>query len=578
MKSRVFFLDNLRTFLILMVVVLHAGIVYEPILQNNWIVSDPDKNGMIGLIRMYIDLFVMFTMFFISGYFVPFSMKSKSAGAFVWSKVKRIMLPWLIAVLTLIPAYKVIFLYSRGMPQEAWYTYFHIYTRPGSDWSLFSNHPLQAWLWFLPVLFMFQMIYLGLYRAKLLRFKISLKTGVILTFAVGVVYNFVITHMGLTGWYHSALLHFQNERLLAYLAVFLLGTLCNKLRVFDVNRLDKGWFIYSNVALTVGLGLYTATALNLFFNMIDPARNYYFVSKTVDLLVYQVSAMVSVLSFIHVLVYVFRSQLNFTNRLLGELSRNSYAVYIIHMVVLGAIAYPMTFLAIPAFAKFLLLSVLPFSTSNFLIYMARDIFQLNTLTRVSAAAALCAALLVTGNYASTSRKNQTQPTNEQIAEASVLQKPVMSIHEAVIVGDIELVRKHLLAGTDPNEAEPMGGSSPLITAATFGKTEIAKVLIDAGADVNFQNRDGSTPLQTAAFFCRKDMVQLLLSNGADISIKNHSGSTALGAVSAPFEMVEGIYDYFAKTLGPMGLVINKEEIKRMRPEIAAMLSEDSHSK
>jgi len=34
MKTRINFLDNMRTFLIFLVIVLHAGIVYEPILQG----------------------------------------------------------------------------------------------------------------------------------------------------------------------------------------------------------------------------------------------------------------------------------------------------------------------------------------------------------------------------------------------------------------------------------------------------------------------------------------------------------------------------------------------------------------
>jgi hypothetical protein len=44
----------------------------------------------------------------------------------VKGKFKRLMIPWVIAVLSLIPLYKVIFLYSRGLPQEHWATYFHI--------------------------------------------------------------------------------------------------------------------------------------------------------------------------------------------------------------------------------------------------------------------------------------------------------------------------------------------------------------------------------------------------------------------------------------------------------------------
>ncbi len=111
MKTRINFLDNLRTFLILLVVILHSGLVYESVLQNSWIVSDPVKNESIGLIRMYLDLFVMFSIFFISGYFVPISVKRKSSREFIKAKFKRIYLPWIIAVFTLIPAYKFIFLY-----------------------------------------------------------------------------------------------------------------------------------------------------------------------------------------------------------------------------------------------------------------------------------------------------------------------------------------------------------------------------------------------------------------------------------------------------------------------------------
>jgi peptidoglycan/LPS O-acetylase OafA/YrhL len=72
MKNRIYFLDHLRTFAIFLVVVVHAGLVYEWTLDSMWIVSDPVKNNNIGLIRMYLDLIVMFTIFFVSGYFIPY--------------------------------------------------------------------------------------------------------------------------------------------------------------------------------------------------------------------------------------------------------------------------------------------------------------------------------------------------------------------------------------------------------------------------------------------------------------------------------------------------------------------------
>src|SRR5690606_36338394 len=81
-----------------------------------------------------------------------------------------------------------------------------------------------------------------------------------------------------------------------------------------------------------------------------------------------------------------------------------------------------------------------------------------------------------------------------------VEAPDTDIHTAVLTGDQAALRQHIAAGTDLNTKDPFGGSSPLISAAVFGKTEEAKILIDAGADINFQNNDGSTALHTAAFF------------------------------------------------------------------------------
>ncbi len=372
MKTRLHFLDNLRTFMILMVIVLHTGIVYEPILMDAWIVSDPAKVNSLGLVRMYIDLFVMFTLFFISGYFIPLSAKTKSARAFIASKFKRIMLPWLFGVLVLIPAYKFIFLYARDLPQQAWYTYFHFFNRTGGNPYYFADNPTQSWLWFLPVLFLFQMIYLGLYRAKLLPANLKLRCGVVLTFATGLAYTMLISLTNLNGWYHSWLLHFQNERLLVYFAVFLLGTLSHRLRVFDPTRGNKRLYIVANVVLSVSLAIYTVTALNLFFNLIQPGRNHFFISSVFDRIIFNATLLLSMLSFLYVLTYTFRYSLNRTSRLLGHLSRNSYGVYVVHMVVLGTGALLMLHLQWPPLLKYFILIIYTFLLSNVVVYALRE--------------------------------------------------------------------------------------------------------------------------------------------------------------------------------------------------------------
>ena len=127
-------------------------------------------------------------------------------------------------------------------------------------------------------------------------FNISLKTGAILLFTIGLAYSMIISEAGLKGWFHSSLLHFQRERLLIYFMAFLLGALCYKLGVFDSNEKNMKYYIISNVVLTIALGVFTVVALNLFFNMIDPNRDYYFVSDFVDRLAYYTMALLSMLS------------------------------------------------------------------------------------------------------------------------------------------------------------------------------------------------------------------------------------------------------------------------------------------
>ena len=56
MKTRIYFLDNLRAFIILLVVIIHAAIVYAPVLENVIIVTDGPKSN--GLRNVHIILYI----------------------------------------------------------------------------------------------------------------------------------------------------------------------------------------------------------------------------------------------------------------------------------------------------------------------------------------------------------------------------------------------------------------------------------------------------------------------------------------------------------------------------------------
>lgn len=188
--------------------------------------------------------------------------------------------------------------------------------------------------------------------------------------------------------------------------------------------------------------------------------------------------------------------------------------------------------------------------------------RLFTIPLILALALLASLLLVSCHAQQDSQKNKA---------TSTVEVPDIDIHTAVLTENTEALRQHIAAGTNINEKDPFGGSSPLISAALFGKTEQAKILIDAGADINFQNNDGSTALHVASFFCRPDIVRILLDKGADKTIRNKYGATPYEGVAPSFSEVKNTYDIMVTTLGPLGLKLDYAYLEKTRPEIAAML-------
>ena len=171
--------------------------------------------------------------------------------------------------------------------------------------------------------------------------------------------------------------------------------------------------------------------------------------------------------------------------------------------------------------------------------------------------------------------NQQGNANDSKTKVSTSQPnsptPKMDIHTAAYLGDLEIIKQHIKEGTDLNTIEPMGGSTPLISATVFGKTDVALELIKAGADLDIQNNEGSTALHSAAFFCRMEIVKSLLEHGANKSLINKSGASAIDTVTPEFDKVKGIYDFFCCQLGPLGLKLDYTYIENARPQIAQLL-------
>jgi len=358
--NRIHWMDNLRTIIIFLVFLYHAGGVYSLIFESFWLVADPATSDVIGILNIVLDISVMPTIFFISGYLIPMSLRDKNGWAFLKSRFRRLMIPWIIAVLTLIPLYKVIFLYSRGLPQEHWTTYFHF---------IRGNLTSQNWLWFLPVLFSFNILYVLLSKAKIRIPNISLKGAVIGSFLIGFVYSVGIgIVLGFRSWTKTPLIDFENEKLLVYFIIFMLGSLCFRQKVVEVKPQRKT--MYTVVSSIAWIPI-TVHIFSRVFWVLSMGSLGGLISPLVDRLIWWLGFHLSVLCMVYLLVQSFWRYLDRPGRIWNELNRNSYGVYIIHVIVIGAIALPLLNLAIPALLKYLILTVSAYLASNLIVSLYR---------------------------------------------------------------------------------------------------------------------------------------------------------------------------------------------------------------
>jgi len=111
-----------------------------------------------------------------------------------------------------------------------------------------------------------------------------------------------------------------------------------------------------------------------------------------------------------------------------------------------------------------------------------------------------------------------------------VESSVRAIFKAAKSGDIATVRD--LLNKDPKlvDARDQDESTPLHCAAWKGQVDVVTTLLDAGADVNAQNKNdhwGTTPLHAAAHGNQRAVAELLLTRGANRGALNSHGRTPL---------------------------------------------------
>lgn len=345
-SGRLYFLDNLKTFIILLVVFFYSAYAYSIYFSEDWFVVDTQKSLFFDVFIMVAFAFLMPVMFFVAGYFGNRSLARKELLPFWRDKFYRIIIPWALGVLILAPARGYMHSLSRNLYPSYlgyWAHYFF-----GEEYQTHG----QAQFYFLGMLTLFYAALSVLYLIRRPIGNVSDKPTnpsslffVLFGLGTGLIFwggNLVI---GEAIWPKIAIFDVPGTRFIPYMAYFSLGVFAYKQQWFTpsgYNPSRKRWLPMAVLSLFMLLIFSNKKLIPGEIGMACYAFSYFFFCMT---------AVFSLLAF-------FQRRVGFTSSLLASLSANSYAIFFIHYSVILWIILALRELQWNAFVKWLLVGIL----------------------------------------------------------------------------------------------------------------------------------------------------------------------------------------------------------------------------
>jgi hypothetical protein len=347
-----YFLDNLRAFVIMLVVVLHGSLTYMAYAPEWWYVVDPQNSLVFTILVLLIDVPIMLIMFFVAGYFALPSLARRGIGRFLQEKFMRVGAPWVVGVLLLAPPTAYLTYFSRNIPMsflQFWRTDF---------WGVMYQ---QSVYWFLGVLMLF---FAGLALVVSLWpvFKEASPQArhpsrlFLLTFVAIMTLGFLVMNQfyPLDFWHRATYLFvFQPLRAPLYLGYFGLGLVAYRQGWFTAGGYLPQLWPWLAVCMVFGV-LYVA------YRLVIPAP-----AQTTLALQAGNAFLVNTFCFSSLLAGAayFQRYVNHTSPFWSSQAASSYGIYYIHPLILYPLAYLFLPVSLPALLKGPLVILLGFGLS-----------------------------------------------------------------------------------------------------------------------------------------------------------------------------------------------------------------------
>ncbi|UCF14873.1 MAG: acyltransferase family protein [Phycisphaerales bacterium] len=350
MKTRLFFVDNLRTLLITLVIMQHLSVTYGGVGGWYYYDGEPDQiSGIVLTIHNAINQsFFMGFLFLISGYFTASSYDRKGPWRFVKGRLLRLGIPWLFYSLVINP----IVVYMLWIKVDGY---------DGSVWEYLASHfgrlnIADGPVWFNEALLIFTVFYV--LRRKLTKTpteqvrdngRMPSNLAIAVTaIALGVV-TFIVRLWRPVGWGFTPL-NLQLPFFPQYIYLFVVGTIAYRGNWF--RRIsDATGRLWLCVAIA-----FIVLVLPVVFVLGGAARDVapYMGGMHWQCLAYTVWEQIVGIAMIIALLVLFRNRFNRQGQLAKTMSDSSYATYIIHPLVVVFLALAIRHIALYPLLKFAL--------------------------------------------------------------------------------------------------------------------------------------------------------------------------------------------------------------------------------
>jgi glucan biosynthesis protein C len=156
-KPRLFYIDNLRVLLTILVILHHLAIGYGASGDNIYVEAGEISTVSTILMTLFVAInqaFFMGFFFMISSYFAPGSYDRKGPGPFVLDRLKRLGIPLLFYIVVLDPLLRYVMARYNGFSGSLG-QYLRLHLQNTWDYKALGVGPL----WFVAVLLIFSLVY-----------------------------------------------------------------------------------------------------------------------------------------------------------------------------------------------------------------------------------------------------------------------------------------------------------------------------------------------------------------------------------------------------------------------------------